>query len=181
MKQITVSLSTGNKNIDNCLSGSCSNNSDYINGQVSITMAEKSPDYLDPHEYTLEQEWKEEEQVFSVTLKIFYFGKEIFNGGFKDKNFLGIETDSLKRLGEEIISGVNSRLTSEQINTSRQPVSFSVGKGRLKIKDSKGTIYMKYGHFDTNILHLTREPSRFTISFGRGKKKSEAKTQQSII
>jgi len=122
-------------------------------------MAEKSPDYLDPHEYTLEQEWKEEEQVFSVTLKIFYFGKEIFNGGFKDKNFLGIETDSLKRLGEEIISGVNSRLTSEQINTSRQPVSFSVGKGRLKIKDSKGTIYMKYGHFDTNILHLTREPS----------------------
>jgi len=76
-----------------------------------------------------------------------------------DKNFLGFETEVLRKIGGGINSSHITRLQPEQINTSRQPVSFTIGRGRLKITDSKGTIYMKYGYYDDKILHLTKEPS----------------------
>jgi len=159
IKHIQFSLSTGSKQLDNCITCNSNDFRSSIADQLAVKFFDRASMLIDPRQYTIEQRWSEELQLFEVNVKILYFGKNILNRRFSHRNFIGLDDEEVAVFATDIEDNDELLYEAEDINNNREVVVFTLARSRIEINDCKGKIYLRYGYYDTNILHLTTEPT----------------------
>jgi len=144
-----------------------------LNGQIDLRLDDRLNTDISDTEYVLTQERVEETGEFELSLQVITNGQTIITGKKREKSFLGLPDDEI----QEMIGRVRSRsptLTVDKINQWNQKLDFSIYRDRLKVTDELGSFYLKYGMFDINILHLTKEPNLLHSVFWSSKKELTA-------